>query len=169
MSVERLIGFSGIRISDANAEKWSSLFDQITLAKTGASAPRKRPSVTYGKTVTKLRQPQKRLNGDEIIQLVAGYQAGSSVYQLAEQFGCRRQTVSQHLRSEGVQMRGRPLTPAQVDEAARLYADGHSLASIGAQLEVWSSTVRKHLRARGVMIRPPFRPTPLRCMDNGGC
>ena len=145
-----------VGLSDANAEKWSSLFDQIALAKTGSAAPQKRPTTVYRNAVRKLSQPQKRLDECEIAQLVAGYRAGSSVYALAEQFGCRRQTVSTWLKSQGVQMRGRPLDPAQIDEAERLYVAGHSLASVGEQLGVWSSTVRKYLRARGVAIRPPY-------------
>jgi len=154
-----LNGFSKqllVGLSDANAKKWSSLFDQITLAKMGAAAPRKQPTAVYRKTVTKLCQPQKRHSDGEVVDLVAAYRAGASVYELAEQFGCRRQTVSAWLKSQGVQMRGRPLTPAQIDEAERLYAAGRSLASVGEQLGVWSSTVRKYLRTRGVVMRPPY-------------
>jgi DNA invertase Pin-like site-specific DNA recombinase len=151
-----------VGLSDADAEKWSSLFDQIALAKTGATAPQKRPTTIYRKTVRKLRQQQKRHDASEIAQLVAGYQAGSTIFELAEQFGCHHETVCRRLKTEGVQMRGRQLTPAQVDEAERLYTAGHSLASVGEQLGVWSSTIRKHLRNRGVVMRPPHIRQTLR-------
>jgi len=57
-------------------------------------------------TITKIRQRQKRLNENEIDQLVADYQAGASTYQLAAKFGCHRSTISSHLKARSVQIRG---------------------------------------------------------------
>lgn len=145
-----------VGLSDANAEKWSSLFDHITLAKTGAAAPRKRPTTTYRRAVGKLSQQQKRLDEGEIAELVAGYLAGSSVLQLAEQFGCHHETVRRRLAAEGVQLRGRPLTSGQIDEAERLYLAGYSLTEVGEQIGTDRTAVCKRLRERGVPMRPPW-------------
>lgn len=85
--------------------------------------------------------------------LIAGYQAGATVYQLGERFGIDRKTVSQVLRHHEVPMRRRVLSPEQIDEAAQLYGRGWSLARIGKKMGVAPTTVHNRLRERGVRIR----------------
>ena len=60
--------------------------------------------------------------------LVEQYQAGATVYELAERFKIHRVTVSEHLHRQGVRMRRRSLEEWQIDEAAQLYEQGWSLA-----------------------------------------
>ena len=86
-------------------------------------------------------------------ELVAGYQAGRTVYQLGREFGINRRTVSRHLHRHGVSMRRRGLSAEQIDEAVRLYEDGWSLARIGEQMGVDSTTVMHRLQERGVRMR----------------
>jgi len=102
--------------------------------------------------VTKIRRPQKYLDRDEIDHLIAEYRAGSTIYELAERFGCHRQTVSRHLKAHGVQMRLRPLTEEQIQEAVRLYESGLSLQGIGDQIGACKSTVRSKLVKRGTKL-----------------
>ncbi|TAN22205.1 MAG: hypothetical protein EPN30_09150 [Actinomycetota bacterium] len=47
----------------------------------------------------------KRLNDPQLVRLVELYKAGSSVYQLADQFGIDRRTVSIRLKEQGMVMR----------------------------------------------------------------
>jgi transposase-like protein len=100
------------------------------------------------------RQIQRRLRGNEIEQLVAGYQAGATVYELAEQFGVHRGTVSDVLERRGVARRFGPISPAQVATASSLYEGGLSLAKVGQQLGCHATTVREALTKAGVEIRP---------------
>ncbi|MBF6276367.1 MULTISPECIES: helix-turn-helix domain-containing protein [Nocardia] len=58
------------------------------------------------------------------------------------------------LAEHGVTMRRQPLTPDQINQAAKLYADGNSLRTIAVQLDSSFSTVREALIARGVQMRP---------------
>jgi len=102
--------------------------------------------------VTKIRRPQKYLDRDEIDHLIAEYRAGSTIYELAERFGCHRQTVSRHLKAHGVQMRLRPLTEEQIQEVVRLYESGLSLQGIGDQIGACKSTVRSKLVERGTKL-----------------
>lgn len=95
----------------------------------------------------------RRLAGDEVEQLIAGYQAGATVYELGARFEIERRTVSNILHRHGVPMRRRGLSPAQVDEAVRLYEGGWSLARIGKQMDVDAGTVRTRLLERGVRMR----------------
>ncbi|WP_255204925.1 helix-turn-helix domain-containing protein [Actinomadura sp. BRA 177] len=87
-------------------------------------------------------------------QLVDDYLDGSTVYQLGERFGVSRQTVSRLLKRHGVTMRMAGMSQEQIDEAARLYEAGQSLARIGAHLGFNDMTVRSRLIERGVKMRP---------------
>jgi DNA-binding transcriptional ArsR family regulator len=86
-------------------------------------------------------------------QLIEGYQAGATVYELGERVGIKRQTVSRHLHRSGVEMRMRGLSPEQIDEAVRLYEAGWSLFRIGERMNADTGTVRARLRERGVRMR----------------
>lgn len=106
----------------------------------------------------------KQLNAGELERLIAGYHAGATVYELAEQFKIDRRTVAIRLKQEGVSMRGKPATREAVDEMVRLYQSGLSLLKVGAKLGVSDKTVENWLRKRGVRTRPrrgsPRPPQP---------
>jgi hypothetical protein len=95
----------------------------------------------------------RRLDEDQILQLIAGYQSGLTVYELGERFGIERRTVSNILRRHGVAMRRRSLSPDQIDYAIHLYSLGWSMAKIGARLGVAHTTVLAMLRERGIPTR----------------
>jgi hypothetical protein len=69
------------------------------------------------------RKPRtaKQLDGERVGKLIAGYQSGSTVYELGDRFGIERRTVSNILQRHGVPMRRRGLSPDQVDDAIHLY------------------------------------------------
>ena len=96
-----------------------------------------------------------RLDDDQTHQLIAGYQAGSTVYELADEFGIERRTVSAILHRHDVPMRRRGLNDDQADDAESLYQQGWSLARIGDHMDVTADTVRKRLLERGVTMRDP--------------
>ena len=95
----------------------------------------------------------RRLGDDQVQELIAGYESGSTVYELGERFGIERRTVSNILRRHGVPMRRRGLSPDQVDTAIHLYNLGWSLARVGEHLGVTHTTVLNKLRERGVPTR----------------
>lgn len=95
----------------------------------------------------------RQLDGEQTKQLVEGYQAGETVYELGDRFGVSRQTVSAVLKRQGVTMRRRGLSPEEVDEAVRLYEAGWSLARIGQRMDVDPTTVLNRLRERSVQTR----------------
>jgi len=94
-----------------------------------------------------------RLDDAQTQQLIASYQAGSTIYQLADQFDIERRTVSAILRRHDVPMRRRGLTDDQIDDAEHLYQQGWSLARIGNHMNVTADTVRARLLERGVAMR----------------
>jgi hypothetical protein len=73
----------------------------------------------------------RRLATDEIASIQAAYLAGATVYELAAEHKVHRHTIATHLKAVGVPMRGRPLSEAQIEVAARLYESGLSLARVG--------------------------------------
>ena len=95
----------------------------------------------------------RQLDGQQVQNLIAGYQAGATVYELGGRFGISRQTVSAVLKRHGVAMRQRGLSSEQTDEAVRLYETGQSLARIGERMGVDPTTVLTRLRERGVRTR----------------
>lgn len=110
---------------------------------------------------TSVRRPPKlptpgrlrRLNEEQVQQLIAGYEAGATVYELGERFGISRQTVGRILKQREVTMRRQGLAPEKVDEAVSLYESGWSLARIGDHLGVDHTTVWNRLRERGLRMR----------------
>jgi len=108
--------------------------------------------------VTKISQQQKRLDDTEIQLLIAEYKTGSTVYQLADKFGCHRTTVSECLKAHGVRMRLKRLTEKQINEAVRLYESGLSSANVGQRVGASPRTVVDRLRERGIPIRDAHCP-----------
>lgn len=102
----------------------------------------------------RVRKQQHRLTDDEQVKLVAAYQAGSAVRQLAEQFRTSRQTVSAILNRHGVLRQRRTLSADEISTASHLYIDGWSLAKIGKQFEMDAGTIHDALRKTGVTMRP---------------
>jgi len=100
------------------------------------------------------RQVQHRLRPREVDELVAGYRAGSSVYELAERHRVDRKTVSIILERRGVPRRYRLIEGEQLAEAIKAYESGDSLATLGAQMGVSPYTIRRALLGAGVTIRP---------------
>jgi DNA-binding CsgD family transcriptional regulator len=99
------------------------------------------------------RLVDRRLSERQLDELVAAYQAGSTVYDLAERFKIHRQTVSQHLHRLGVTMRNQGLDDHEVNQAAVLYRQGCSLARTAERYCVDPSTVWRTFQARGIRMR----------------
>jgi hypothetical protein len=86
-------------------------------------------------------------------ELIAGYRAGATVYELSARFGIERRTISNILHRHDVPMRRCGLSPEQVDTAIHRYNLGWSLARVGQHLGVDHTTVLTKLRERGIPTR----------------
>jgi lambda repressor-like predicted transcriptional regulator len=103
-----------------------------------------------------LRQLVRKLANEEVSRLVEAYQAGATVYELAEEFKIHRTTVSLHLERAGVTMRRLGLSEEQIAAAILLYQQGWSLARLGDKFGVGAETMRTTLRKAGVRRREPW-------------
>ncbi len=100
------------------------------------------------------RPVQHRLRPEEIAELVAAYRAGGTIDELATRFSVHRTTVMGHLTRLDVARRRRGLSAEQIGDAAKLYAQGWSLARVGERFAVSGETVRVAFQKAGVAIRP---------------
>lgn len=104
-----------------------------------------------GPNVRELRCVQRRLSPLEIEALIADYEGGGRVGELARVYGIHRTTVSAHVARAGKTLG--QLTEAQVDAAVRLYEQGWSLPTVGRHFHVAGRAIRRLLDGRAVSIR----------------
>lgn len=96
---------------------------------------------------------QLRLTPVEIASIVAEYKAGAHCTDLASKHQIAKASVLKILEEHGVPKRRQGLTEDQIDEAARRYEAGESLARVAASLGTGATTINRVLTARGVRIR----------------
>ena len=104
--------------------------------------------------VTEIRQQQKDLTDDEIRQVAQRYSEGASIYDLADEFGCHRGTISRHLKQQGITVSNKVTDrPALVERVLQMYADGMHTKQIGAELGITPKSVSKILHNNDIRIR----------------
>lgn len=95
----------------------------------------------------------RQLNDTELRRLIARYQSGATVYDLAREFGISRGTAAQRLKTAGVQMRNAPLSDNEISSAIELYGTGLSVAAVGRNLGRDHAAIWRALTAAGVELR----------------
>ncbi len=114
-------------------------------------------AVPEERTVPPLARPvQRRLTAAQVAELVAEYQAGADMKELAVRWHAHRTTVAGHLRRAGVELRRQGLSEDQLGEAVRLYGEGWSLLRLADRYGCDAETVRSHLKQAGVRMRQPW-------------
>ena len=99
-------------------------------------------------------QQQRHLTETDQLQLVASYQSGKTVYELATQFDINRKTVSAVLKRQHVTTRWRKLTDTQIQQAIALYETGLSEAAVAEHFGVYPSAIHMMLKRHDVPRRP---------------
>jgi DNA-binding NarL/FixJ family response regulator len=95
----------------------------------------------------------RRLDPEEVDQLVADYAAGVPISQLTETFNVDQRTVQKRVREAGLPRRSERLSQRQVEDAIRLYEAGRSTEFIARELDRGPTTVRRALLRAGVTLR----------------
>lgn len=104
--------------------------------------------------VKSITQQQKHLSETETQLICRKYQAGASVYELAEEFGCHRRTISDALKRNGVEVSHKASAkPELVKKIIELYAEYKTPKEIGEIVSLDCGTVRKVLKENGIYIR----------------
>jgi lambda repressor-like predicted transcriptional regulator len=100
-----------------------------------------------------LRQAQRRLTSAEQVQVAQHYRDGTQMRELAVQYGVHRTTISNCLKRLAIPLRNLGLQPGDIEEAARLYEQGWSLARLGEKFGCDHTDVHRKLIAYGVTMR----------------
>jgi IS30 family transposase len=110
-------------------------------------------------TATKLQREQKHhFSTGEIEGVIEDYTKNKlTVYQLAEKYGCHRNTVSKLLKNNGVRVTLTRMEEREITEAKRLYESGLSLREIERELGICKTTLGNSLTKAGVTLRPARR------------
>ena len=102
----------------------------------------------------RIKQEQKRFSEDEVKMLISEYQSGKSTYALAEQFGCKRQTVSEVLKRHGVDVSCRwAQRKLDIDDIVAMYENMNTAADIAKKYDVSPKVILRCLREHDVKIR----------------
>lgn len=96
------------------------------------------------------------LETDQVKAIVADYQAGVQVKELATKYCISRETISKHLRRQAIAPRKVGLDEQPTKEAVRFYEQGDSLATIGKRMGVTAHTVRSRLVEAGEEMRSSY-------------
>jgi DNA-directed RNA polymerase specialized sigma24 family protein len=136
-----------VALSTADTNKWATLHNR--------SEPTPESQVTsfdYERTGP-IRQRQRRLSEAQALLVANKYQNGATVYQLAQEFGISRKTVSERIRKAGITMRRQSPGSELIDSMVGLYESGMSLAEVGDQVGTSPGTVHRYLLICGVQMR----------------
>ena len=152
-----MVGLSGL---DANKDEkvlnWKHQV-AITLVNDDSTSLSQSPIIIseFGDLkVAKIRQPQKCLSDDEIIQAIAEYENGASTYELAEKYGCGRKVISGHLKKHGVNVTNNKITSTlDRGQVISLYASRLNAKQIAEKLNVKPKIIINLLRVNNVPIR----------------
>lgn len=101
-----------------------------------------------------IEKVQTFLTDEEVDALVAMYEAGATVREVAECFRVHHTTALAHLKRRSIPLRRRGLASTDVPEATALYRQGLTLLEVGRRFGVSQGAVRRALHSSGVTIRP---------------
>lgn len=125
-----------------------------------ASHPEKTASVTrkvneQGEDIVcKIGQKQKRMNGNEILSLITAYNDGKTTYELAEQYGCHRQTISSMLKKHGINVtKCKAKEKLNPEDVVFMYENMHTSEEIAKKYKVTPQVIITCLRSHGIKIR----------------
>ena len=105
--------------------------------------------------VKSIKQQQKHLTKAETRKIIEKYKAGVSTYDLAQEFGCHRYTISNALKRSGIvvdkHVEGRKY---KTEEVIRLYVEEKkSVAELAKKFGVCDATIYKCLKRNGVYTK----------------
>ena len=122
-------------LSEINSKNYKIILDKVKNIEM-ASVPDspKSPNLVNANSIKReIKQQQKYLSDDEILEIVSKYKAGKSTYELAAEYGCHRYTISKHLKEAGVDVSNLSLIhislPAQPASHPAAYVPGNQSPS----------------------------------------
>ena len=149
-------GLTGMGLSEINSNNYKIILDKVKNIEM-ASVPDspKSPNLVNANSIKReIKQQQKYLSDDEILEIVSKYKAGKSTYELAAEYGCHRYTISKHLKEAGVDVSNRVARKESlVGLILQLYSEWYKPAEIAESLGISADSVRRCLKENGIELR----------------
>ena len=95
---------------------------------------------------------RRRLSPEAIARVVERYRAGATAAELGAEHGVSKNGMLKLLREQGVQIRGKSLPTAVVNQAMHLHERGMSMRQVSEQLGVSRTALRRNFREMGVEV-----------------
>ena len=103
---------------------------------------------------TEIKQQQKHLSNNEVLEIISKYKAGKSTYELAKEYGCHRRTISDNLKKRGIKVTNQLMERKGVVELVmQMYSEYYKPADIAKAVGINVDSVRKILKENNVYIR----------------
>ena len=103
---------------------------------------------------TDIRKPQKKLTDEEIKSAIEDYRKGLTTYQLAEKYGCHRQTITRCLKKHDVDItKCKATKKLNQNTVVEMYANMFTSERIAKHFKVHPQAIIRCLRANDVKIR----------------
>ena len=145
-----------VGLSEINSNNYKIILDKVKNIEM-ASVPDspKSPNLVNANSIKReIKQQQKYLSDDEILEIVSKYKAGKSTYELAAEYGCHRYTISKHLKEAGVDVSNRVARKESlVGLILQLYSEWYKPAEIAESLGISADSVRRCLKENGIELR----------------
>ena len=93
-------------LSEINSKNYRIILDNVKCASLipVKDSPEFVDSATSYNIKTEIKQQQKHLSDDEILEIITKYKSGKSTYALAEEYRCHRYTISKVLKNNGIEV-----------------------------------------------------------------
>lgn len=143
-------------LSEINSKNYEIILNKVKYAPP-TSAPDSLSSI-YSDNVnnikTEIKQQQKYLSDEEVLEIISKYKAGKSTYELAAEYECHRYTISKHLKEAGIEVTNRVARKESlVGLILQLYSEWYKPAEIAKALGISADSVRRCLKENGVALR----------------
>jgi uncharacterized protein (DUF433 family) len=106
------------------------------------------------KIVKEITRHQRRLSDAEMGQIIIAYQNGKTTYELATEYGCHRNTISQNLKKHGIHVfKDKAQMKINATKVIEMYSAKHTIDQIAECFDVSAHTIRQCLCRNGVGMR----------------
>ena len=145
-----------VGLSEINSKNYDIILNKVKSTPitpvTGSSVPEYSDNAYNIKT--EIKQQQKHLSDEEVSEIISKYKAGKSTYELAQEYGCHRYTISKHLKDVGIEVTNRVARKESlVGLILQLYSEWYKPAEIGEALGISADSVRRCLKENGIKLR----------------
>lgn len=144
-------------LSEINSKNYKIILDNVKYASLipVSDSPESEDSVTAYNIKTEIKQQQKHLSDEELELIAQKYLAGTSTYDLAQEFGCHRYTISNNLKRMGIDVSGHVEgRKYKTEEVIRLYTEEHkSVRQIAQMFGICDGTIYKCLKRNNISTK----------------